>query len=125
MSPDEAVDAVMRGPFECDGITLDPPSPAVEAAMRSFLRALVEARPSIEYDVGYDVMEGLTVEFHAASIDALVSVIMWNQSTHAHVCGPTGPARLPAVGAVFAESASLVPEALRRVDIAALREAAK
>ena len=122
MSPDEAVDAVMRGPFECDNIALDPPSPAVEAAMRAFLRALVEARPGVEYDVGYDVMEGLSAELGAA---CGVAIIMWNQSTHAHVCGPTGPARLPAVGAAFAEAASLVPEALRRVDIAALREAAK
>lgn len=116
MSPDEAIDAVMRGPFECDDIALDPPTPEVEAAMRAFLRALVEARPGVEYDVGYDVMEGLTTEFHGESFDALVSVIMWNDSKIVVVCGPTGDARLPAMKAPRAEAASLVPDVLARLD---------
>ena len=122
MTPDEAVDAVMRGPFECDNIAFDPPLPEVEAAMRAFLCALVEARPGVEFDVGYDVMEGLTVEFHGESIDALVSVVMWNDSKIAVVCGPTSYGRSHAVSAPRADAASLVPAVLARLDA---REATK
>ncbi len=115
MSPDDAVDVAMRGPFEDghDGEQLDPPTPEVEAAMRSFLRALDKARPGIEYDVGYDAMEGLTVDFPYTDIDEMVAVIMWNDSKRAVVCGP---GRVAAVGAPRAEAASLVPEVLARLD---------
>lgn len=118
MTPDEAIDAIMRGPF--DGIgrfdhVFEPPCAGVEAAMRGFLRAFVEAAPDVEYDAGYDAMHGISIEFHASSIDELVSVSAWNDSAIVVVCGPAGEGRLPAVSAPRAEAASLVPAVLERL----------
>lgn len=120
MTPDERIDEIMKGPF--DGIgrydhVYEPPTPEVEAAMRTFLRALVEARPDVPYDVGYDAMHGLTVDVGSEEIDELVSVSMWNDDTYVTLTGPSGTMRVQARCVPRAESVTLIPELLTRVDM--------
>lgn len=129
MTPDEAIDAVMRGPF--DGIgrfdhVFEPPTPEVEAAMRVFLRALVEARPGVAYDVGYDAMHGITVDIGTSiEVDLLVSVSMWNDDSWATLSGPMGTDRVKTRVVPRSEATSLVQDALDRIDMVSSKEPAK
>lgn len=125
MTPDETIDAVMQGPFEDshDGEQLAPPLPAVERAAREFLRALVEVRPDVTYDAGYDGMEGITIDVgDVDDFERQVNVLIWNDSARIVVCGPHSKSE-PAIIGALTEAASLAAATLARLDRALLREA--
>lgn len=114
MTPDEAVDAAMRGPFEDshDGERLPPPTPEVERATRAFVRTLAKAVRGIAYEVEYDAMEGLAVTIGTTG----VSVSLFN-SGYAIVTGPRGDLRDAPASRPLANANDLVLDMLRRVDL--------
>lgn len=115
MTPDEAVDAAMRGPFEDshDGEQLDPPTPEVADAMRSLLRSLIAARPALDYTLAYDAMAGLIVYLEEGGADVSVSILNGGFAT---LHGPSGGARVAVASVRYDEANTLVQGALERLD---------
>lgn len=121
MTPDEAVDAVMRGPFEDthDGERLPPPSPEVERAARRFLRALLARRPLVTFSTHYDAMEGIEVLVGGDGYGVSVSML---NCGWAFLVGPRGKMRGDQTAEPLANVDGLALPALNRLDLATRHE---